>query len=253
MSQAVALLTLRTLVRERSDTNPEATTGRYTKARLDREINISWRRLRALASDNGHQLYMKATAPAAMTAGALTGFSFGTVPMPADCVCVYGIDVTIATNDIRTLWPADWNDRNYHHDAYGGDTGVPEEFHVYNTGVEVTNTITVGTIAIYPAPDRPYTYATWYLPSWVDRTNDTDVFDCVEGWEDWVVQDVVVHLTEGDNDRANTYAIARAERDKTEAMVLKRATKIQRVGPTPRRDVRSIKRATREINLFRRP
>lgn len=253
MSRSVALSVIRARVRFLADLGPDATTGRYPTATVNREINAAWQRLRHLASKNGHQLYLKSTTPTTMTVGPLAGYSFGTIPLPADCVAVYGLDVTINSTDIRTIYPGDFGDRNYFHDAWGGLVGPPEAFHIYNFGVESAASIAAGVCAIFPAPDRAYTYSLWYIPSWVDRANDTDVFDCVEGWDDWVIQDCVIKFAQGDNDRANTYRIAVDEREKTEKMVLARATKIQRVGPSGRQDVRAIKASLREVDRYRRP
>ena len=253
MSRARTLLQLRTRVRKLADIGPDTTTGRHTNSDVNTMINESWQAMRELVSDNGHELYLKSSTPATMTVGPLTGFSFGTVPVPADCVRIYGIDVTVSAIDIRSLDPATFRDRNQYRDAYGGASGIPVVFHVYNMGVENGASITQGSIALYPAPDRAYTYVIWYLPSWTDITSDTNVFDGMVGWDDWVCWDCVTKLAAADNDMATTYAIAQQERDQAKQRMLKGANAVQRVGPTQRMDIAGRQRTSRFWSVWRRP
>lgn len=251
MSRTRTLLQLRTRIRLLADTGPDGS-DRHPDADVNGFINESCQALRELASDNGHQLYLKSTT-GTMTAGVLAGFSFGTVPWPSDCVALYGVDVTVTANDIRSLSPTSFGERNEFRDMYGGATGIPVSFHVYNVGQEYGASITVGSIAILPAPDRAYPYALWYLPPWIDMTLGTDVFNGIAGWDDWVAWDCVMKLAAADNDMAQTAQIAGAERAKSEARVLKRANSVQRVGPACRRDIASRARISGARSSWRRP
>lgn len=158
--------------------------------------------------------------------------------MPADCVSVYGIDVVFSSTDIRSLYPADWNQRSSFFDSFGQITGPPEAFHVYNAGTEAGAAITAGSIAIFPAPATAWTYTIWYLPSWTDIT-DGSVFNVLAGWDTFLVYDAAIPFLAGDNDMQNTYQICVNERAKAEELVKSRATRVQRVGTGARRDVRS--------------
>jgi hypothetical protein len=255
MSSPVALAALRARVRKEADAGPDTTTGRHTNADINGMINRSWQDLRAFVCANCGGLaeaYLKATTPAAMTVGPLSGYSFGTIPHPADCAEIHGIDVVVTANDVRSLEPASWKDRNIYRDMWGNGTGIPIAFSIYNIGVESGASVTAGTIAIFPAPDRDYTYSIWYVPKWTDLTSDTDVFDGVAGWENWVVWDCVVKLAAADNDMQNVAQIAMNERQAAEKRIVTAAGKLQRVAPVRRIDMAARDRGTRSRFGMRR-
>lgn len=255
MSYPVALGTLRSRLRRVADLGGDATTGRYPNADCDRELNQSHQRVREIASSNGHKLYLKQSAPLTMTVGPLANTAFGTVPLPTDCVSVYGIDVVLSATEVRPLFAMDWDQRCEFVDVYGNLSGPPQGFHIYNTGVESTNTVAAGSIAIFPAPDRAYTYTTWYLPKWtpIATGSDTFVFDMYAGWDDFHIWDAAIKFMAGDNDRLNAYQIAVQERAKAEELIRKRSTTIQRVGTGGIRNVRAEMREARARGFYRVP
>lgn len=252
MGQALAIETVRADLRRVADLGVDAATGRYPTADCNRWINKSYRRLRELASGNGHQLYLKQSTPATFTTGVLANTSFGTIPMPADCVAIYGIDVVLSATEVRSLYPADWNQRNSFYDGYGQLPGVPEAFHIYNAGVESVGSVGTGTVAIFPAPRTAWTYTTWYLPTWTDIT-DGSVFNVINGWDAFLIWDSAIAFLSGDNDRLNAYGIATTERAKAEELIKSRATRMQRAGSGTRRDVRSEVAMVRAGGLWRLP
>lgn len=256
MSSMTTLAELRARVRKEADAGPDTTTGRHTNADINDMINRSWQALRSFVCSNCGNLaeaYLKATAPTTMTVGQLAGYSFGTIPLPVDCVSVHGIDLTVNTNDVRSLEPVSWKDRNLYRDLWGSGVGVPIGFSIYNIGVESTTTVTAGVIAILPAPDKAYTYSIWYVPKWTTITTDTFVFDGVEGWENWVVWDCVVKLAAPDNDMQNVYRIAVGERDKAEALIKTAAARLQRVASVRRVDMAARERVSRARAFWRLP
>lgn len=241
MSQAIAIETVRADLRRVADLGGDATTGRYPNVDCNRQLNRAYRRLRELASGNGHQIYLKQSTPAVFTIGALANTSFGTIPMPADCLSVYGIDVVFAVNDVRSLVAADWDQRGQFMDGYGQPNWPPQAFHVYNAGTEAAGAVTAGSIAIFPAPSAALTYTTWYLPNWTDIT-DGAVFDVKAGWDAFLFWDAAIPFLAGDNDRQQAYGIATTERNLARELITKRATTVQRVGTGARRDVRAEQR-----------
>lgn len=254
MARTVALSVLRGRVRESGDFGPDTTTGRYPNARINKELNASWARARELANLEGDgQMYLTQTSPTTMTSGAINASSsFGSVPWPASAVSVHGIDVVRAANDIYSLTIVPFGDRNTFRDMYGGVTGPPQGFFVLTVGTESGATVSAGSIGIVPAPDRGYSYTIWYLPVWVDLTQDTDVFNGIAGHEDWAMWDTIIKITAGDNNALGTYNIAVRERDKAEALLKRRVNHMQRTGPLRRRDVAGDSRRERSL-LWRRP
>lgn len=253
MSASVTLLTLRTRLRALADLGSDTTSGRYPNARLNDLLNASIVRVREIACECGNgQLYLAQTSPATMTVGTLNAnTSFGTIPFPTNVTAIYGVDVVFTSTDIRSLEYVPFRDRNQFHDIYGGLTGRPVGFCPLNIGTESTSTIAAGTIAIFPAPDRAYSYTLWYLPPFTALVNDTDVYNGVAGWEAWVIADSAMQIAGADNDAQNLLALARNERDKAELLITRRADSIQRTGPGRRCDVRGQTRRGRVLNWRR--
>ncbi len=243
MARTVSLATLRARVREIADLGPDTTSGRYPNARINRELNQSWQRAREIAVTKGDgNLYLK-QATGTMTAGALnSNTSFGTIPYPTDCIEIHGIDVIYTATDIVPLLPMGFGDRNLFLRWQGQPTGRPLAFSVLNVGTESGSGITTGTIAVYPAPDSNYSYALWYVPSWTDITNDTDVFNGIAGHDDWAVWDTVIKIAAGDADMETVVQLAETERGKAEELLSRRANAINRAGPVQRRDVAATSR-----------
>ena len=228
---------------------------RHTTANLNRILNKSWQRMRAMVSDNGHQAYLKA-ASGTLTAGLTSPYPFGTLSLPDDLASLYGFHVTVATNDIRPVDVVPFSQVTEYQTRFGGSTGIPTACHIYNIGTESTTTVTAGKLAILPAPQAAYAYTLWYLPIWVDISDGnsaTYVFNGLDGWEDWVLQDAVCMIAERDNDMAATYQIAQLERAKAEARILNSATRLQRIGPATRVDAARRERIASRQETFRRP
>lgn len=239
MARAKSLGTLRAEIRKRADTGPDTTVGRHTNAELNQMINDSWQAMREMMADKGH--YLKA-AVATMTAGVTAPYQFGTISMPADCVRVMGIDVRISTEEVRSLLPVMFLERNEFFGVYGQAVGMPVGFYVFNIGTEVTTTVTPGTIGIFPAPDGAYQYTLWYIPSWTDITDDTYKFDGVAGWDEWVISDVVIKLASCDNDMAQTAQIeAGTLQPAAKERLLRSVNSLDSVGPARRIDVQGMR------------
>ncbi len=223
--------------------NIEGETARHPDANLQRLINESWQELRELVSDAGYPFYLKAKS-GTLTVGAMTPDAvsdatmkagFGTLPLPADCLRVYGVDLQI-DGALVELEPLAFERRN----AYqSGSTreGKPIGFYPYDMGVESTTSVTAGSLAIMPAPNSAYKYTLWYLPVWTDISS-TSVFNGFSGWEQWVIWDVTVKVTARDNDRQKIFEIAQIERGREQARLLSSAT-AQKAGPRRIHDVRS--------------
>ncbi len=223
--------------------NIEGETARHPDANIQRLLNESWQELRELVSDAGYPYYLKAKS-GTLTAGAMTPDSasdpalkaaFGTLPLPTDCLRVYGVDIEIDGGMVE-LEPLAFERRN----AYQvGSTraGRPIGFYPYDMGQESTTTVTAGALAIMPAPDTTYKYTLWYLPIWTDIST-TSVFNGFASAEQWVIWDTVLKICARDNDRAGTAAVAAGERTR-EAERLKTMATAQRAGPRRVHDSRS--------------
>lgn len=246
----------RTLAQLRGDVQYRADVAsgsqRHPDANINRLINESWQKLREIVSDNGHELYLKASS-GNLTAGITSPYSFNVLSLPTDLVRLYAMDVTVTSTDIRTMDVVPFSERNEWRSVYGSLTGVPQCVHIFNIGTESTTTTVAGSLAIHPAPDQAYAYTLWYLPSWTDISTDTFVFDGVAGWEEFVVWDAVMSIAARDNDMQNCATIARAERDIALQRILKGANSVQRIGPGTRVDAARRMRSNGRADIWRRP
>ncbi len=233
----------------------QASSTRHTDASLYRLLNESIQKLRVMVSNQGHPLYLKPSS-GTLTAGLTSPYAFASASLPDDLVSLYAFDVTVASNDVREVDIVPFSERNSYQSRFGGSLGIPVACYVYNIGTESTTTVTVGKVAVFPAPQQAYAYTFWYLPSWVDISSAnaaTYVFNGLAGWEDWVVQDVVCKAVQRDNDARGTYAIAQAERQKAEERIIADCNRIHRIGPSTRVDASRRSRVNGRGEVLRRP
>jgi hypothetical protein len=223
--------------------NIEGETARHSDANIQRLINESWQELRELISDAGYPYYLKAKS-GALTPGPVVPDAasdpnltagFGTLPLPTDCLRVYGVDLEI-DGVLVELEPLAFERRNAYQ-VNGSRVGRPIAFYPYNMGQEATTTVAAGALAILPAPESNYKYTLWYLPVWTDIAT-TSVFNGFASAEQWVIWDVCVKVTARDNDRQAIFAIAQAERAREAERIQTMAT-AQRAGPRRVHDTRS--------------
>lgn len=222
--------------------NIEGETARHPDANLERLINESWQEFREVISDAGYPYYLKAKS-GTLTAGPMTPdasvptlqAAFGTLPLPADCLRVYAVDVEIDGKMVE-LEPLAFERRNAYQ-LNATKIGRPQGFYPYDMGQESTTTVTAGALAIIPASDSAYRYTLWYLPVWTDIST-TSVFNGLASGEQWVIWDVCVKVTARDNDRQNIFQIAMAERAREQERLTTMAT-AQRAGPRRVHDTRT--------------
>jgi hypothetical protein len=239
MARTKTLLELRTTVRKRADCVGDTTTGRHTNAEINAAINDSWQAMRELVSKN-NQLYLK-PAVATFAQGATAPYAWNVISLPEDCFRIYGFDVQVSARDIRTLLPMSFGERNEFMGHYGQNVGIPQGFFLYNLGTELNAGVTAGKVGIIPAPDAGYQYTLWYLPAWTAVTSDSNVFDGVAGWDDWVVEDVVLKLAETDNDMSGTAQLALQRQAAALARLMDGAGSASQTGPVRRIDVAGMR------------
>ncbi len=181
MSRTVTLAQLRTDVASLCDFTEGAST-RYTPTLLNRLINQSIQRFRGRISSDGLTHFL--TSSSGVLAGPTSPYAFEVLNLSAlPLVQTYGLDVTIQ-GIVRTLAHRPFTERNDYSD---NGHGIPACWAQYQTT----------TIAVMPSRHGdPYTL--WYLPLLADLVNDSDTFDGVAGWENWVVWDVVCQLAARD-------------------------------------------------------
>lgn len=237
MARSHTLLALRGAVRKRCLI--EAETDLFPDAMLTDWINESIQDFRVELSNADVEFYLTSSA-GTLTTGVVSGMAHGSVALPNDAHAVYGLQLTVDSQVVNVL-PMSFGQRN---DFQSGSqkTGVPQGFHVTNIGVETDASVGAGTIILSPAPDAAYPYALWYLPVWVDLIDDTDVFNGLAGGDQWVIWDVCIKVACRIDDSKHQEATALRERERAMARTLKSLKRVNRSGPTQRRDTRSERR-----------
>lgn len=240
MARARRLDAIRTSIRELADCMPDSS-ARHPTATLNKWINESWAALRSMVTAKGDLTYVK-TVDVSTGVGPDTGAAYGLLAMPATAVMVHGIDLTFSSTDIRALTPVSMNDRNEYHNR-GVLTDTPVNFAIFNIGEESGASVGNGWIALLPAPDRVYPCRIYYVPAWTDIDNDAYVFNGHDGWDDWVINDVVRKIAMKDNDMQQCLQGALAGLQMAEARVLASCNALQRVAPSYGRDTARQQRA----------
>lgn len=214
MARNVTLLQLRTDIANQCDFSV-ASGSRYTATLLNRLINQSIQRFRERVSAEGMTHFLVSSSGTLV--GQTSPFAFEVLDLSAvspSIVRTYGLDVTI-NGIVRTLAHRPFNERNEYSDM---GPGIPVAWAQYQTR----------TLAIFPSRGGdPYTV--WYLPVLADLVSDSDTWDGVAGWENWVVWDVVCQLAARDNYEVQLQQFAFL-RDGIWQDVIRGASKVTAVG-----------------------
>lgn len=216
MSRTVTLSRLKTDIAYQADV-VIGSTGRYQASNVTRLINQSIQRFRGRVSQEGITHYLTAF-HGVFRVGATAPYPFALIGISgvSDIASIYGFDVTMdgftATLDHRPFTQRDENDN------------VPARPRYWSQ-------VRDATLAVFPPADAPYNYTIWYLPVVDDLVNDTDTFDGVAGWEDYIVWDVVCRLIHRDA-YPDAYQMASDERDRLWMDVLRSAGRVSAAGPT---------------------
>ncbi len=217
MSRTVRLDTLIADVQFKADVG--GATVRHTAAQITRLINQSIQMFRERISDEGSTHYLE---PYSGTLGigptspyAFYQLDLSSGPSPA-LVRTYGVDVTI-DGVVHKLDHVPFESRNDYGTIAGGSR--PVAWCHFKTAQ----------VGILPASSAAYPFTVWYLPKLADLAADSDTFDGVAGWEEWVVWDVVCQIIARDQ-FPQAFAIAEQRRAEVEQRVIRGATKVSQAG-----------------------
>jgi hypothetical protein len=216
MARTVSLGQLTSDIREQADA--VGASVRHTPQLITRFINQSIQRFREKITGEGSTHYLTATS-GTLTVGATSPYSFSSLSLASvapSVVRTCEMEITV-NSEVLSLLHVPFASRN----DYGGptSTGIPQAWAHYQTR----------TLAIMPAPNQTYAYTVWYLPVLTDLVNDTDTFDGVAGWEDFVVWDVVRRLIVRDQ-YPQAFSLATAYTAELWADIVTMATRVSNAG-----------------------
>jgi hypothetical protein len=216
VSRNVTLGQLKADVRDQADV--AGLEARHTASLLVRRINQSIQRFRERLSTEGCQHFLTSTTQT-LSAGATSPYPFYALDLSGvspSVVRTYAVDLTV-NGEVKTLVHVPFEERA----RYGSAQSLSEP-------VAWSNYQTAK-VAIMPAPGSSYTAVVWYLPVLPDLSSDSDTFDGVAGWEEYVVWDVVCQVTTRDQN-AQAYAMVESTRDRVFRDILRSATNVSRAG-----------------------
>lgn len=217
MSRTASLTTLISDVRAKGDFGGASV--RHTDAQITRLINQAIQAFRRRVSDEGSTHYLVSSS-GTLGSAPTSPYPFYQLDLSAlspALVRTYGIDVTFPSGNVVSLDYVPFNERARYGSASQG--GTPVAWSHFRTDQ----------VAILPAPDQALPYVVWYLPKYTDLASGSDTFDGVEGWEDWVVWEVVCQVIARDQ-FPQAFATASALRAEAQANVTHGATKVTQAG-----------------------
>lgn len=175
MARTVTLLSLRTQARERADMEDS---DFISDSELNGYINSSIAALYELVVQaTGEDYYVVST-------------EFNTVvgqetyDLPSDFFKAWGMDAKLDNSDWCTLRKFNFRERNRYHDDSFSRRGV--------TGIRYR--IIGSSIYLTPVPDSAVPVRLWYVPAPTKLESDSDTFDGIAGWEEYVVVDAAIKM-----------------------------------------------------------
>ena len=197
--------------------------------------------LRLRLSNLGFDWFLERNTTAALpTTAAVSGETYAEIDWPITAQRIYGVHVLFQPDLWLPLTPTnvsglrDYQGRHSHWSDYGISGREPRAFALRKAPFGAAAVETVGKIMIVPIPQTARSYTIWYLANFAPLVA-SDTFNGHASFAEWIVQDMVVKYSEGDEDVNETHGIAFAERLRLETLFAAEAPKTQLAGTLPPR------------------
>jgi len=176
MASNVTLGTLKTAARERSDM---VNSNFISDSELNRYINSSIKDLYDRLINAGEYYYVS-SADISVVGGTAT------YSLPNDFYKLLGVDLVIDSNgNAVTLRPFQFEQRNSY--LFTPTWNV--------VGLSYLRYMLQGSnIKFVPVPSGATTVRLWYSPAFADLVSDSDSFDGINGWEEYVILDAAIKM-----------------------------------------------------------
>lgn len=222
MAATKTLLQLRTAIISGAAIDGQTgASGRHPTATIDERINRYIRGLRALVRDEGGPQFQKLSDIDDIPA-ATANEDFIEVPWPDDAEEVTGVDVlTSGCPEWRSLDAADWEQRrslngslNYPPGGIGwwAVKDMPE--------ARGSTTVDAGTLALFPS-DLAGSYRISYIEQFTELSSDTHKWVFRADWDTWVVNAVIMEITQRDTNKRGQFALSKLLFDRADAQIRK--------------------------------
>jgi len=192
----------------------------FVSAEVDDQINVANRQLVGLILRSGlaERFFVEKVSGSAVA---------GIITPPSDLFELVGVDVEVG-GYFKEAKPLQWQDRNKFQ-----NTTSPPYFGSYRyllTGMGTT----APAIKLYPTSGNPQ-YEIYVIREPATLALDTDLVSYPNGWEEWIVQSVAIHLLDKEDSDSR---MARAERAAVALEITNMGQSIDRAGVQSVRDVR---------------
>lgn len=104
--------------------------------------------------------------------------------LPADFYKLRGVDLILSNERSYSLKPFNFMERNRYKN--GNLTWI------FNRDTNVRYRLFNGKIRFLPIPSGTYNIKLWYIPKMTELSADSDEFDGINGWEDYIVVDAAI-------------------------------------------------------------
>jgi hypothetical protein len=175
MALTTTLLALRTAARQRAD---QVNSGFVSDTELNSYINASLCELYDLIISTYGEDYYVTTATTALTS------STDTYALPSDFYKCVGVDLVIANNTAITLERFNFVERNQYRYTIGG----------FFNQITSKYKIIGNNIKFLPFPAGGVSVKIWYIPVPTLLVGDSDTFDGVSGWEEYIITDAAIKM-----------------------------------------------------------
>lgn len=172
----VTLAQFRDRARQRSDME---TSDFVEDSELTGYVNASLAELYDLLVSAYGEDYFLADAFTITTASATSDYA-----LPPDFYKMRGLDCKINNSDWFSLRPFNFNERNGNQDTQWGMIGGPN----------IRYRIMGSNLKLSPLPDGAYTLQLWYVPTAPVLASDSDSFDDVNGFGEYVIVDAAIKM-----------------------------------------------------------
>lgn len=178
---SITLSELRQRCRERSDMKESQF---VTSDELTFYINQSLAELHDIIIQSyGEDYYVKSVE--FQTVGQQEAYNLSTIVTDDDFYKIRGLDARLNGDDWFTLQPFNFNERNrFQH------FGVWDYLGITNVRYRLIG----NELRFVPIPDRDITVRLWYIPRAVTLNLDTDSYDDVNGWIEYVIIDCAIKM-----------------------------------------------------------
>lgn len=199
--------------------------GRHSTTRLTALLNRHYRKLLArvgrVGADHGRQAH------AGTLGSAVAGETFISLDIPATAAEV--VDIDVVDGDTQSaLDPLAWDQRRaIAQMCPPRGTG----WWALRSGPSVSgSTLTQGTLAIFPTRIAGLAYTLYTVKQWPGITSDTDVFLMHDSWDEWLINSVVMAITQRDTNKRTNWDTANAAWANADAILVAQARRLNRSG-----------------------